>query len=60
MKGYIVTNLFASYQVNKTMSLSLGVNNLFDTLGFTEVEGDGHAARAVAGRSMKVSLKAAF
>ncbi len=60
MKGYVVTNLFASYQVNKTMSLSLGVNNLFDTLGFTEVEGDGHAARAVAGRSMKVSLKAAF
>ena len=60
MKGYIVTNLFANYQITKQMTASLSANNLFNTLGYTEVEGDGHAARAVPGRSVRASLKVAF
>jgi hypothetical protein len=36
------------------------VNNLFNTLGYTEIEGDGHAARAVNGRSALVQLKYNF
>jgi outer membrane receptor protein involved in Fe transport len=60
MKGYVVTNVFANYQINKQLTVSLSANNLFNTLGYTEVEGDGHAARAVSGRSVKASLKMAF
>ena len=31
--------------------LSLSVNNLFNKIGYTEVEGDGHAARSIGGRA---------
>ena len=60
MPGYTVVNAFANYQLSSKAQLSLGVNNLFNTLGYTEVEGDGHAARAVNGRSVKATLKYAF
>ena len=59
MKGYIVTNMFVNYQINKQVSASLAANNLFNTFGYTEVEGAGHAARSVAGRSVKASIKIA-
>ena len=46
---------------------SLGVNNLFNTLGYTEAEGQGnltnnplYIARAINGRSARVSLKYSF
>ena len=60
MPGYTVVNAFATYQLNSKAQLGLGVNNLFNTLGYTEVEGDGHAARAVNGRSVKATLKYNF
>ena len=60
LKGYVVTNMFVNYQFNKQVSASLSANNLFNTIGYTEVEGDGHAARSVAGRSVKASVKIAF
>jgi outer membrane receptor protein involved in Fe transport len=60
MPSYMVTNAFASYQVTKSMVASLSVNNLFNTLGYTEVEGDGHAARALPGRTAKASVKYNF
>ena len=53
MPGYTVVNAFASYQISSSAQLGLGVNNLMNTLGYTEVEGDGHAARAVNGRSVR-------
>jgi outer membrane receptor protein involved in Fe transport len=60
MDGYIVTNLFANYRINKQASAIVSVNNAFNKLAFTEVEGDGHAARALAGRSAKATLKYEF
>ena len=45
MDGYMVTNLFASYRINKQASAIFSMNNAFNKLAYTEVEGDGHAAR---------------
>ncbi len=60
MPSYMITNLFASYQLTKDFVASVSVNNAFNKLAYTEIEGDGHAARALAGRSAKVSLKYNF
>jgi outer membrane receptor protein involved in Fe transport len=60
LPAFTVVNAFANYQLSERAQLSLGVNNLFNTLGYTEVEGDGHAARAVNGRSVKATLKYLF
>ncbi len=60
MKGYAVINAFANYEVMKNFTLGIGVNNLANTLGYTEVEGDGHAARAINGRTVKATLRYTF
>jgi outer membrane receptor protein involved in Fe transport len=60
MRGFTTVNAFANYQINAKTQLSLRVNNLFNKLGYTEIEGDGHAARAVNGRSAGVQLKYSF
>ncbi len=60
MPGYTITNLFASYRINSRTTASLSVNNAFNKLAFTEVEGSGHAARALQGRSARVSLRYDF
>jgi outer membrane receptor protein involved in Fe transport len=60
MAGFTTVNAFANYRINAKTQVSLRVNNLFNTLGYTEIEGDGHAARAVNGRSASVQLKYTF
>lgn len=60
MPAYRVFSGFLNYQLTDQASLSLSANNLFNKLGYTEVEGDGHAARAIGGRSVKLNLKYAF
>lgn len=60
MPAFTTVNAFATYQLSAKAVLSLRVNNLFNTLGYTEIEGDGHAARAVNGRSASVQLKYNF
>lgn len=60
MPAYTVLNAFANYQVNDKLQLSLSANNLGNVIGYTEVEGDGHAARSINGRSIKANLKYAF
>jgi outer membrane receptor protein involved in Fe transport len=60
MDGYMITNLFANYRINKQASAIVSVNNALNKLAYTEVEGDGHAARALAGRSAKATLKYEF
>ena len=60
MPAYHVVNGFLNYQVSAPLSVSLTFNNVFDKLGYTEVEGDGHAARAITGRSVKLGLKYTF
>ena len=60
MGGYTVVNAFVNYQVMKNMTLGVGVNNLANVIGYTEIEGDGHAARSINGRTVKASLRYSF
>jgi outer membrane receptor protein involved in Fe transport len=67
LPGYTVVNAFASYELARGLQLQLGVNNLFDTLGYTEAEGQGnltnnalYVARAINGRSVKATLRYSF
>jgi outer membrane receptor protein involved in Fe transport len=60
MPGFTVVNPYVSYQFNAKTSVTLAANNLFNTLGYTEIEGDGHAARSINGRSFKATLKYQF
>lgn len=60
MPAYRTVSAFVNYNVNDRVTLSLSANNLFNEIGYTEVEGDGHAARSISGRSIKASVKYAF
>nr|WP_295782908.1 TonB-dependent receptor [Rhodoferax sp.] len=60
MPGFTNVNAFVTYRINAKAQLSFRMNNLFNTLGYTEIEGDGHAARAISQRSATVQLKYAF
>lgn len=60
LPAYEVVNAFVNYSLTERATLSLSVNNLFNKIGYTEVEGDGHAARSISGRAAKVSLSYAF
>ena len=60
MKGFTVVNAFVNYQATKNLIVGLGVNNLANTIGYTEIEGDGHAARSINGRTVKASLRYTF
>lgn len=60
LKGFAVLNAFANYEVWKNLTLGVGVNNLTNKVGYTEVEGDGHAARSINGRTVKATLRYTF
>jgi len=60
MPAYTIVNAFVNYQFNDKLQLSLSANNLFNTLAYTEIESDGHAARAFNGRTVRASLKYSF
>lgn len=60
LPGYKVVNAFLNYQVNDHVKLSLNANNLFKQIGYTEVEGDGHAARSINGRTIRATLNYSF
>ena len=60
MPGYVVVNPYVSYRVNDKMTVALSANNVFNATGYTEIEGDGHAARSINGRSVLASLKVQF
>ena len=60
MPAYTVLNAFVNYSVNDKLNLSLSANNLNNTIGYTEVEGDGHAARSINGRTVKLAAKYSF
>jgi len=60
LPAYEVVNAYVNYSLTEKATLSLSVNNLFNKIGYTEVEGDGHAARSISGRAAKVSLSYAF
>jgi outer membrane receptor protein involved in Fe transport len=60
MPGYTVVNAFTSYKLGKGASVALGVNNLFNTLAYTETNNGRDAARALNGRTVKATLAYAF
>jgi outer membrane receptor protein involved in Fe transport len=60
MPGFAVFNAFGVYQLNERVQLSFAANNLFDKLGYTEIEGDGHAARAINGRTVRLGVSYTF
>lgn len=64
--GYTQVNAFASYFLSESLSVSLNINNLFDTVGLTEAEegsipdNDIIRARAINGRTSSVTFKYTF
>ena len=60
LPGFTSVNAVASYAISDNMSLSLAVNNLFDTLGYTESNDGRGAARSINGRTAKATLKYSF
>lgn len=69
MPGYAYFNLIGRAGLTEGLSLVLSVNNLFDTVGITEVEGNGDGAfgsnrlvraRSISGRSSTLSLQYKF
>jgi outer membrane receptor protein involved in Fe transport len=67
MPGFTVVNLFAAYELANNLTLSVGVNNAFNALGYTEAEGQNnfgnnplYVARSINGRSARATLKYSF
>jgi outer membrane receptor protein involved in Fe transport len=66
MPGYAYVNAVASVSLTKGLFLIVNANNLFDTIGVTEVEGNGNiagglaAARTITGRSTTMTLQYRF
>jgi outer membrane receptor protein involved in Fe transport len=60
LPAYASVNAFVNYQFSPAMTLALGVNNLFDTIGYTESNDGRAAARAINGRTAKATLKYNF
>ncbi len=68
LPGYVYLNAFASYTLAKGLTLRANVNNLTNTLGFTEMEGDSFVnnstnyfrARPITGTASTISLTFKF
>jgi len=68
LPAYAYLNAFASYAITKGMSVRLNSNNVTNTLGFTEMEGDTFVnnetnylrARPITGRATTLTLAYAF
>ena len=66
MPGYAYVNAVARVSLTEGLSLSVNSNNLFDTIGVTEVEGNGNingglaVARTISGRSTTMTLQYSF
>lgn len=67
LPAFAVVNAFVNYEIIKNATISLGVNNLFDKVGYTEAEPQNnlgsnplYIARSINGRSVKATLKYQF
>jgi outer membrane receptor protein involved in Fe transport len=60
LPAYTVVNAFVNWSVNDRLTLSLTGNNLGNAIGYTEIEGDGHAARSINGRTATAALRYSF
>jgi outer membrane receptor protein involved in Fe transport len=60
MPGYVVTNLFSNYKVDKRTTLTFAVANLFDQLAYTEGNVGAGFARSIPGRTARASIRYDF
>jgi outer membrane receptor protein involved in Fe transport len=60
LPAFVVVNPYVSWQASDNVSVSLSANNAFNTIGYTEIESDGHAARSIDGRTLRATLKYSF
>jgi catecholate siderophore receptor len=60
LPAYTTVNAFANYQLTPRVMVGLGVNNLFDTIGYTESNDGRGAARSINGRTARATLKVTF
>jgi outer membrane receptor protein involved in Fe transport len=67
LPAYTVVNAYANWEAQKNAVVSFGVNNLFDTIGYTEAEGQNnlgtnpqYVARSINGRTARVTFKLMF
>jgi outer membrane receptor protein involved in Fe transport len=60
LPAYTLVNAFLNYRLSERATVGVSVNNLTNAIGYTEIEGDGHAARSINGRTGLVSVKYAF
>lgn len=60
LPAYNLVNLFGTYAISKNSQVTLGVNNAFNKLAYTETNTDRPAARAFTGRTAKLSFKYLF
>lgn len=60
LPAYMYSNLFVNMDVNKSWNLGLAVNNVFNKIGYTEVNSDRAAARSINGRTFKLAAKYSF
>jgi len=68
LPGYAYVNAYASQNITKGLSIRANINNLFNTIGFTEMEGDSFVenttnymrARPITGRASTLSITYTF
>jgi outer membrane receptor protein involved in Fe transport len=60
LPGFVIVNPYVLFHFNDHLDLSLNANNVFNAIGYTEIEGDGHAARSINGRTWRAGLKYSF
>jgi catecholate siderophore receptor len=60
LPSYFTVNGFANYQITKAVQIGLGVNNLFNAIGYTESNDGRGAARSITGRTVRATLKYSF
>jgi outer membrane receptor protein involved in Fe transport len=60
LPSYVYSNLYANMDISKNWNVGLAVNNLFNKLGYTEVNNERAAARSINGRTFKLAAKYSF
>ncbi len=60
LPAFVAVNAFASYNLSQDATVALSVNNLFNTIGYTESNDGRGAARSINGRTAKLSVKYNF
>jgi outer membrane receptor protein involved in Fe transport len=60
LPAYHYVNAFVNHDLSKSTVVSLGINNLTNSIGYTEGNGDRSAARSINGRTARLTLRYNF